>query len=142
MKLPMLVLVVGFLFSSCEFEDDSPNFHFTTLNVVEASLPEFFELNRTYDISVTYIRPNGCTFFEGFDISKVGQTDRDVAVIGTVISDEDTACTQAIEEVVATLPFRVIFTEDYNFRFYAGTDANENPIYLEYTVPVEMDPTN
>ena len=140
--MPMLILVVCFLFSSCDLDNESPNFHFTTLNVVEASLPESFELNRTYNIDVTYIRPDGCTYFEGFDISKVGQTDRDVAVIGTVITDEDTACTQAIEEVVATLPFQVIFTEDYNFRFYAGQDENENPIYLEYTVPVEVDPTN
>ncbi|MDC6366430.1 MULTISPECIES: hypothetical protein [Flavobacteriaceae] len=135
--VPIFAIMACTFFGSCDLESDSPNFHFTTLKVVEAELPESFELNTTYDLQVTYERPNGCTFFEGFDVDKIGQTDRDVAVIGTVLTDENAACTQAIEQVVATLRFQVIFTEDYNFRFYAGQDASENPVYLEYTVPVE-----
>ncbi len=135
-----ILLGVGLLSSSCDLNDDAPNFHFTTLSVVEANVPESFELNQTYDIEVTYLRPDGCTFFEGFDVAKTGETDRDIVVIGSVLSDGDTACTQAVEEVVAILKFNVIFTGEYNFRFYAGTNANEDAVYLEYTIPVV--PTN
>ena len=71
-------------------------------------------------------------------------TGRDVVVIGSVLTDENRACTQAIEEVVATLKFNVIYTEEYTFRFYAGDDADGNATYLEYTVPIaeEGAPTN
>lgn len=135
--VPILIFVACSLFSSCDLNNDTPNFYFTTLDVVEATFPESFELDQTYDIEVTYLRPNGCTFFEGFDVSKTGDTDRDVVVIGSVLTDEDAVCTQAVEEITATLPFRVIFTGEYHFRFFAGHDENENAVYLEYTVPVQ-----
>lgn len=140
--VPILLFVACSWFSSCDLDDDSPNFYFAALNTVEADVPEFFELGKTYDIEVTYERPNGCTFFEGFDVTRTDQTDRDVVVIGSVLVDEEAACTQEVTEVVATLKFHVIYTGEYHFRFYAGEDENEKPIYLEYTVPVDPGPTN
>ncbi len=124
------------LFSSCDLDDDGQNFQFKTLKVVDAKVPEFFELNQTYDIEVTYIRPNGCTFFEGFDVTRTAETNRDIVAIGSELTG-DTACTQALEEVVAILKFNVLFTGEYNFRFYAGTDSNDEATYLEYTIPVQ-----
>ncbi|MDC6362027.1 MULTISPECIES: hypothetical protein [Flavobacteriaceae] len=140
--VPILVLVACSLFSACNLDDDTPNFYFTTLAAVEAEMPESFELNQTYNIKVTYLRPNGCTFFEGFDVTKLGETDREVVVVGSVLTDDDTACTEAVQEVEATLPFRVIFTGEYNFKFYAGQDANDEAVFLEYTVPVDEAQTN
>ena len=137
-KLLMLLvfLVAGLWFSSCELDDDTPNFYFTSLATVAVDMPESFELNGTYDIDVTYARPNGCTYFEGFDVVKTGETDREVVVVGSTLTDEELACTQAVEQVVAVMPFKVIFTGEYHFKFYAGKDENDAPIYLEYDVPV------
>ena len=134
--MPFILIMVCSLFVSCEVDDDSPNFYFTALNTVEAKMPESFEVGKTYDIEVTYQRPNGCTFFEGFDVSQTAETDRDVVVVGSVLTDEDRACTEAVEEVVATLKFNVIYTKDYVFRFYAGDDDEGNATYLEYSVPI------
>jgi len=134
--MPFILIMACSLFVSCEVDDDSPNFYFTALNTVEAKMPESFEVGKTYDIEVTYQRPNGCTFFEGFDVSQTAETDRDVVVVGSVLTDEDRACTEAVEEVVATLKFNVIYTKDYVFRFYAGDDDEGNAIYLEYYVPI------
>lgn len=141
--MPIFLFVACSWFSSCELDDDSPNFYFTTLNVVEADVPESFEFGEIYDINVTFLRPNGCTFFEGFDVTKTAETDRDIVVIGSVLTDEDIACTEALEEVAATLRFNVIYTGEYHFRFYAGEDENGNAIFMEYTIPViAEDPTN
>lgn len=141
--MPILLFVACSWFSSCNLDDDSPNFYFTALNVVEADVPESFEFGKTYDIDVTYLRPNGCTFFEGFDVTKTAETDRDIVAIGSVLTDEDRACTEAIEEVVATLKFSVIYTNEYHFRFYTGDDENGNATFVEYTIPVtEAAPTN
>lgn len=138
-KAILLLLLFGgcMLFNSCGLDDDGQNFHFTTLSITEANVPDSFDLNETYTIEVTYLRPNNCTFFEGFDFSKPGETDRDIVAIGSVLTD-DSACTQVVEEVIATFEFNVIFTDDYHFRFYSGTDANDNPTYVEYTIPVNV----
>ncbi len=135
--MSIMLLVACSWFVSCSSDDDSPNFYFTTLDVIEADMPEFFELGKTYDIDVLYSRPNGCTYFEGFDVIKTTQTGRDIVVIGSVLTGEDIACTQAVEEVIATLRFSVIYTDEYNFRFYTGDDENGNAQFIEYTVPVE-----
>jgi hypothetical protein len=134
--MPLVFLVAGLWFSSCELDDDTPNFYFTSLDVVAVDMPESFELNETYDIDVTYVRPDGCTYFEGFDVVKTGQTDREVIVVGSRLTNEGLACTQATEEVVATMQFHVIFTGEYHFKFYAGQDENDEAVYLEYDVPV------
>jgi len=134
--MPMIFLVACLWFSSCGLDDDTPNFYYTSLDVVDVDMPESFELNKTYDIDVTYVRPDGCTYFEGFDVVKTGETDREVLVVGSTLTDEGVACTQAIEEVVATMQFQVIFTGEYHFKFYAGQDENDDAIYLEYDVPV------
>ena len=139
--MPFMLIVACSWFISCEVDDDSPNFYFTALHTIEADVPESFEYGRTYDIDITYQRPNGCTFFEGFDVVQTAMTDRDVVVIGSVLTDENRACTQAVEEVMATLTFNVIYNKDYTFRFYAGDDAEGNPTYLEYTVPVATEST-
>ncbi|WP_036381084.1 hypothetical protein [Muricauda sp. MAR_2010_75] len=134
--MPLIFLVAALWLSSCELDDDTPNFYFTSLDVVDVDMPESFELNEIYDIDVTYRRMDGCTYFEGFDVVKTGETDREVVVVGSRLTDEDLACTQAVEEVVATMQFHVIFTGEYHFRFYAGENENDEPIYLEYDVPV------
>ncbi|RIV35035.1 hypothetical protein D2V08_06645 [Flagellimonas lutimaris] len=142
--MPFMLIVACSWFVSCEVDDDSPNFYFTALNTIEADVPESFEFGKTYDIEVTYQRPNGCTFFEGFDVVQTAETGRDVVVVGSVLTDEDRACTEAVEEVVAILKFNVIYTKDYVFRFYAGDDDQGNATYLEYSVPIaeEGAPTN
>lgn len=140
--VPLLWLVVFSWLNSCSLDDDTPNFYFTTLKTVEAEMPESFELNKTYDIKVTYVRPNGCTYFEKFDVYKTGETDREVYLQGSVLTSNDTACTEAVEEVIATLKFNVIFTGEYHFKFYAGQDDNDESIFLEYNVPVTDAQTN
>ncbi len=141
-KAIVLVILFGVaaLFNACEI-DDGQNFRFTTLAIVDADVPDFFELNETYNIEVTYVRPDECTFFEGFDVAKTAETDRDVAVIGSVLTDE-IACAQVVQEVTATLQFVVLYTGEYHFRFYSGQDQNDNSMFLEFTVPVVEVPTN
>ncbi|MEM6866165.1 MAG: hypothetical protein AAF575_13310 [Bacteroidota bacterium] len=138
----MKKVVLGCLFcvlciplSSCD-TDDGPNFHFTTLSVVEANVPESFQLNQSYNIEVIYRRPDSCTFFEGFDVAKPEETERNITVIGSVFTDDD-ACAQLTEEVSARFQFNVIFTGTYRFRFYTGQDEFGDATFLEYTVPVE-----
>ncbi|WP_299533809.1 hypothetical protein [Ulvibacterium sp.] len=126
-----LLAVLGL--SSCNLGDDGPNFHFTALQITSAELPESFNLNETYEIKVTYVRPDGCTFFEGFDLAKPDVTVRNVVAIGSVRTDQ--TCTAAVEEEEATFIFVVLFDEPYTFRFWQGTEDGMDE-YFEVEVPV------
>ncbi len=128
---------LALIFSGCSLDDDEPNFHFTALRITSADLPESFTFNQTYRIDVTFELPDGCTAYEGFDVTQEDTTVRNVVAIGTVRTDEDIACTQAIVEREAFFNFSVIYNEPYTFKFFQGEDSDGEPQFLEVVVPVE-----
>lgn len=121
-------------FSGCSLEDEE-NFHFVALPITSAELPESFTLNETYEIKVKYQRASDCTFFEGFDIVSEDTTTRNVAVIGSELSDSGN-CNEVLEEVEISFNFIVLYNEIYLFKFYTGRDENDVATYLEIEVPV------
>ncbi|WP_298474925.1 hypothetical protein [uncultured Maribacter sp.] len=126
---------LGFLLSNCSAEDDSPNFQFVPLQIVSAELPESFNLDETYQIQVSFIKPNGCTLYEGFDVTKEDQTVRNVVVVGSKRIDTDDCTEQAVEQK-ATFNFVVLYNETYTFKFWLGETASGEDEYLEINVPV------
>ena len=131
----LVTLLVIFSLSSCDLGDDGPNFHFVPLQVASVDIPETFDLNETYRIEVTYLIPDGCTYYEGFDFEKDELTTRTVVVVGSKRTDQD-ACTQAVEERTAGFDFLVLHDQTYLFKFWQGEDANGEQQYLEIEVPV------
>ena len=131
----LLLALSALILSSCSIEDDEPNFHFTALEIVSAEVPDAFELNETYVIKVAYLKPNECTFYEGFNVVKEDTTVRNVVAVGSVRVDFE-ACTQAVVEETKTFDFKVIYTDPYTFKFYTGDNSEGEPEYLEVVVPV------
>lgn len=128
-----LLLVFVWSFSGCEI-DSGENFHFKALEIIEADVPENFVLNQSHNIPVTFIRPDDCTFFQGFDVASEAGGIRTIVAIGSVLTEED--CNESEESVSETFTINAIVGGTYSLRFYTGDDANGNPIYLEYEVPV------
>jgi hypothetical protein len=131
----LCAVLVSFTFSSCDLGDDGPNFHFVPLQIVSADLPESFTLNETYEIKVTYLKPDGCTYYSGFDIVKPEITTRNVVAIGSQRTDQD-VCTQVVEEKEASFNFIVIYDQTYLFRFWQSENENGEQQYFEVEVPV------
>ena len=134
-KLILLAVFIAFISNGCSIEDDSANFHFTSLEIVGAELPESFDYNQTYEISVNFIKPNSCTNYEGFDVVKDSLTVRNVVAIGTVRTDIDD-CTEESIEQTASFIFKVIYTDPYTLKFYTGDNNEGEAEYLEVVVPV------
>ncbi len=130
----ILFVMTMLLVNSCT-NDDAPNFHFVPLQIVSADLPEFFSLNQTYQIRVTYRKPDSCTSFSGFDVTPKDVTVRNVVLIGTKRTDQET-CNETSSEDVATFGFEVQHFQTYIFRFWQGEDANGEQQYFEVEVPV------
>lgn len=130
-----LLFVASLSVSSCDLGDDGESYSYVPLKVVSTDLPESFDLNKTYHIKVTYLRPNDCTYFEGFEITKQELTTRNVVPVGAELTD-NTGCKDTNDEVDAYFDFIVIYTDTYHFRFYTGEDENGDAQYLEIDVPV------
>lgn len=134
-KLFTLLFVASLSISSCIPGDDGDSYIYVPLKVVSADLPDSFEPNKTYHIKVTYLRPNDCTFFQWFEITKPELTTRNVVPVGAELTDHE-GCKETNDEVDAYFDFIVIYTDTYHFRFYTGEDENGEAQYMEIDVPV------
>lgn len=130
--LPVFLLVL--LLSGCDVSDDGMSYHFVTLEISGVEVPESFQLNETYEIVVSYVRPNGCTSFEGFDVQSEGHTTRRVVAIGAEFPEED--CSGGAEVVTTSFEFTCLYYEPYLFRFYSGRDESGAAQFIEVEVPV------
>ena len=53
--------------TSCSIDSDySPTFYLEVLPIESVNMPQEFVLGETYEIEITYNRPNGCYFFNDF----------------------------------------------------------------------------
>ena len=134
MLLVMVLVLTGLFLGSCN-NDNGATIEFHALQITDAELPESFALNTTYEINVTYVRPDGCTYFEGFDVAQRDSTIREVVAIGSTYINQQ--CTQEIAELEESFLFRVVHDQTYLFRFWQGQDEDGEPIFLEMQVPVE-----
>ena len=136
-KLLNVVVTALLVFGSvsCDNDDNSGlNVEFQELQIVDTQLPESFEFGNTYEIQVTFLRPDGCTYFQGFDVYPTDTTVREVVAVGARYADQ--ACTQEAVEMTDSFLFKVIHDEPYTFRFYTGEDAEGNAEFIETEVPV------
>lgn len=119
---------------SCN-KDDAPTIEFRALQIIDADVPESFVFNGRYEITVTYVRPDDCTYFEVFDVVQKDTTVREVVAIGSMFVDQQ--CVQVVAEQQQSFIFEVIYDQPYLFRFWQGTDADGEPMFLDIEVPVE-----
>lgn len=133
--LVLCALLLSLTFTSCDLGDDGPNFHFVPMRIESVELPESFELNETYEINVTYSIPDGCTYFEGFDVIKEGVAIRKVVAVGAQRTDRE-VCTETVREETTSFNFVVLYDETYLFRFWQGENVEGEQQFLEVEVPV------
>ncbi|WP_255443960.1 hypothetical protein [Robiginitalea sp. SC105] len=131
--LPIFLICI--LLSGCDISDDGMSYHFVTLEITAVDMPESFQLHESYEIGVTYALPNGCTNFEGFDVTSEGTAVRRVVAIGSEFPEEN--CTGPARELQTSFQFTCRYYEPYLFRFYSGEDESGNPRFIEVEVPVE-----
>ena len=114
----LLLTVIGlFTFSSCELDDNSPNFHFELLPVDSVAVPESFVMGKTYKIKAYYKRPTDCHLNDGFYYEKDLNT-RTFALQAKVLerNDEITKASIHIKYSGVNQSFTTQNTKDYPHR--------------------------
>ena len=131
----LLALLAIFTLAGCSLSDDETNFHFEFVPIESVVLPESFELNETYEISVSFLRPNDCYLFHDLAYSRdQADLERTVAVVNTVFIDRPCAEVTQISEV--SFNFIALYQGTYTFRFWQGQGENGEDLYLTVEVPV------
>lgn len=133
--LPILLFVL--LNWGCDISDDGAKYYFVPLQITAVDVPESFQLNESYNIGVTYLRPNGCTGFQGFDViseESEAHTIRQVVAIGAEF--DESPCEEINEELQENFQFICLYSKPYLFRFYTGDNEAGEPQYLEVEVAV------
>lgn len=137
----ILLVVTLVMASSCDVDDDNTNFHYETLEITDALLPEAFEYGELYTVEFKYLRPTNCHYYEGFDFQKTDKTERTIYAIGAVL--DQTGCKEFANDSIGTASFNfeVRYRDPYTFKFYSGDNEDGEKQYITIEVPVVQDST-
>jgi len=135
------LLFAGFVMlflGSCSVDSDNINdgFYLEYVPIETVDMPTEFELGQTYEIEYTYYRPTTCHVFNDlYYVTELNQ--RTIAVINTVYPESSSPCENLeLEVITRTFNFPVTNSSTHYFRFWQGTDSNNQDLYLEIEVPV------
>ncbi|HPF96634.1 MAG: hypothetical protein R2802_08530 [Flavobacteriaceae bacterium] len=125
----LLVLV------SCSINDDSPQLYYEFMPVDSVDIPEEFQLNHIYEITMTYTRPDDCYAYSDVYYANDGGNTRTVAVICTVYQD-DNCLPLDYPEYEVSFNFKPTSLGTYVFNFWQGEDENGEDQFMVIEVPV------
>lgn len=137
MKRFIAYLLILFAITSCSIDDDGPDFYYEFMPVESVTMPETMIVNNTYEINMTYIRPNSCYIYSDIYYSYDDETIRTIAVICSVY-DNNYGC-EPLEypEYDITYNFRPTQVGTYTFKYWQGEDENGEDQYMILEVLVE-----
>ncbi len=126
--IPLIALLISFSVVSCLDENDT-NFSFEPLKIIAVEFPEDIIVNKVNKVSVTYIRPTTCHYFEGFNYEETAVKERTVTAIASVFEG---SCEEIStdNQVTTTFDFVPSETGEYTFKFWTGEDLDGFNEYL------------
>jgi hypothetical protein len=136
-KYIFLILVCAGFLTSCSLDNDNPPPPIPVFMATESvEVPEFFVVGETYEIFMSYTRPNGCYVFNNILFSIEG-AERTVAVVNSYY--QNSGCAEEEEELTTvSFDFTVSGNETHVFKFYQGTVDGIDQYHI-VEVPVSDD---
>jgi hypothetical protein len=135
MKRIILLLVTVTTFLSCSINDDyKDNYQYEVLAIESYTLPESFQLGKTYEIKLKYQKPTACHLYQGIYYAKDLNT-RTIAIQAAVKTNE-TCTTEVPAESEVSFNFSVTNTGSYIFKFYKGKDIDGKDLFEEVEIQV------
>lgn len=130
----LLIILILITTISCSISDDSQNSHIEILPIESAIVPNEFQLGQTYEIVMTYIKPNTCYLFSNI-YYVANSNERTVAVLSEVL-ENNTNCQETNEELEVSFNFQALSSGSIIFKFWQGTNESDEDQYLTIEVPV------
>lgn len=140
-----LIALFGLLLivTSCNVDDDGPQYYTSYANVVDLDHPEYFVVGQTDTLKITYKLPSACHTPLGVQSNRGQGEERDDIYLAGVVSIDGTLteCTiDAPEEDLLEVSEATLVVEDresYTFHLFQGVDDIDNePIYRSIEIKV------
>ena len=134
MKKIILLSTLLSILISCSPGGDDTNYTFELRPIMSVAIPTEFTLGQTYPITIRYNKRTTCNYFSTLYYEK-NLNIRTIAIENAVAQRNN--CEDLPNDVsVYTFNFEVTSNGSYIFKFYQGKNANGEPIFLEYEIPV------
>lgn len=133
MKRLLFISIFALFLTSCLDDDYNPNYHFDTIPVESIELPDFFEQNQVYDITISFNLPDSSHNFYQLYFEH-NNKERIVAVVTYV--NEDVSATGPEIDREYTFKLTAAQEDEYIFKIWKGKDENNEDVYETITVPV------
>jgi len=134
MKKIISVLVIGFLFASCDV-GNSDTSQLELLPVSSVVMPTEFAKDSVTEIPVKYIRPTTCYFFNDFYYNKI-EFQRTVAIYAVNLN-ENLCQADNVTEIEVPLKFKPTALGTYHFKFWIGDNSAGVGQYIEFDAVVD-----
>jgi hypothetical protein len=132
-RVLMILAIAMVSLNSCDIEDDTNTIvNYQLLPVLEVEMPQQFVFGEVHTIPVIFEYTNTCENFAGFEVSS-NLNERVVTIVASVTNGN---CGDVIQRTQQDLRFLAASNGTYVFKFFTGLDADNEPTYLEYTIPV------
>ena len=116
--------------------DDVPVFFFEIVPVESVTnIPEQFTVNEADTLQISYFRPSTCHGFDGFEVEK-NNNSRNIALVTKVVEDRAPCSDLESDQRTAPLIFKPEEAGTVILNFFQGNDANDNPTFLTFEVPI------
>jgi len=69
MKKILLILILALGFTACNIDDDGPSISYNYVEILDATLPQYFVVDEEYKIDITYDLGSECNTFNNFEYS-------------------------------------------------------------------------
>ena len=132
MKRKLLLVFTSIILLSCS-NNEPINFEYTFVPITEIIAPVSFTFGETDTLKLKYTLPNGCYHFNDVYYEYKDST-RIVAIRAS--KELEAYCTGALIMKEYDLLVTAKQEEDYLFKFWKGTDNNDENIFEEVIVPV------
>ncbi|MFD1094462.1 hypothetical protein [Salegentibacter chungangensis] len=149
MKKLALLLILAVTIIGCSLGDDdgSSNIGYELAVINDIEVPEYFEVNETYEIDVTFTLPSAChkqLTPRSLDVRKGGSgpEERSNIYIGAVTSynTSQDVCVEEDSSVVLerteSFSLNITENEEYTFYLWVGQNTAGEPEWRTVSVPV------
>lgn len=134
-----LIALFGLLlvFTSCDLDDDGPQYYTSYAKVVDIDLPEHLVYGKQDTITVTYQLPTACHQGLGLQSNRgngSAEERRTIYIAGVVSVDGAlTECNKDADDEDLLIEVEAYLKADekepYTFKLYQGVDVDNKPIY-------------
>ena len=127
LKWMVAMMLTGFVFNACLDDEPTTQVIYKYAPIDSVYVGEIHPSRQVTEITTYFTRQNECEIFFDYDY-QISGTERTVSLVTSNLQSND--CIDISEVASNKLQFKPENSGLYTFRFWAGNDENDEPIFI------------